>query len=69
MQLIIISDLDCLDLTNTKVLILIQSSPASVDRREANRKTWMTFTESFPQVKVLFVFGTTAPDEQFVSIR
>lgn len=43
-------DLSCLNLTSVKVLIFIQSSPALLERRSADRQTWMKYQEQFPMV-------------------
>jgi len=43
---------NCADeLSEVKVLIVVQSAPQALDRREAARNTWMTWLKDFPQVR------------------
>ena len=46
----VLTDLSCLDLSNVKVLILIQSAPNNYERRKADRETWMQFQVQFTPV-------------------
>ncbi len=54
----VLNDITCLDLRHVKVLIIVQSAPTKIDRRNKIRERWMRFQVSFPLVKTVFLFGT-----------
>ena len=55
--LLAFSDIGCINVEKTRLLIFVQSDPAKFDRREANRKSWMRQRSAYPEVKVIFLFG------------
>ena len=60
----LLSDVSLLnDFSEAKILIMVQSSPANLERRNTNRQTWMK--NSPMEVKTIFIFGT---DEKVSSI-
>lgn len=59
------NDLPCLDLTETKVLIIIQSGPRMILRRESNRETFMKYQDDFPMFKTIFLFGKDPDKSEF----
>lgn len=66
----LLTNMSCLDLSKTKVLIFIQSAPGHYERRNANRETWMKYQIQYPSLKVLFLFGTAnEPKEKFFSVE
>ena len=58
----ILSDLNVLDLNeDLKVLMILQSAPQNVNRRNAIRETWKN--NDFKRLKIIFLFGTTFIDD------
>ena len=61
----IVSNLDCFKRRKFKALILIQSAPENILRRNAIRSTWMkNFGDDF---KTIFVFGKNPSNESLES--